>query len=88
MRQWGGPQLGGVIQRRVVVLLAVERRRRPVVCRHGPGQAAAGASAVPCSRASQLAYSPQNPKTPKPQNPLMDIHMNYEKYPNICMNSA
>ena len=58
MRQLGGPQLGGVIQRRVVVLLAVATLAvglLSVGTVHG--QAAAGASAVPCSRASQLAYS-------------------------------
>jgi hypothetical protein len=58
MRQLGGPQFGGVIQRRVVMLLAAGTLAVGLLLVGTVhGQAAAGASAASCSSMSQLAYS-------------------------------
>lgn len=58
MRQLGNPQFGGVIQRRVVMLLAAGTLAVGLVLVGTVhGQAAAGASAASCSSTSQLAYS-------------------------------
>ena len=58
MRQLRGPQLSGVIQRRVVMLLAAATLAVGVLLIGTVhGQAAVGAGASSCARTSQLAYS-------------------------------